>query len=137
MVGQISGCRGRGGRRSNLVVMVLMVELLLQHQVMMVLRHVRRRRGRTVRVTGVVRESERAEGAVGVVVPLGQRGRPRTPRGVPGSCPAAGSRRRYEEDLSGERVFGQLITHRDGVVPGRWRTGAGRKIPGRQLLVVG
>ena len=88
MVGQISGGRGRGGRRSNLVVMVLMVELLLQHQVMMVLRHVRRRRGRTVRVTGVVRESERAEGAVGVVVSLGQRGRPRTPGGVPGSCPA-------------------------------------------------
>ena len=143
MVNQVAGRRGCSGGRRRLMLMVLMVEvlMLLQHQMMMILRQVTGWRCMRVRVSGVVRESEGAKGAM-VVVPRGWPRGPLTPRDVPGpsSATPAGSRGRYEEDLSRERIFGQLISHRNRVllrrVPSRrGRTGAGRKVPRRQLLV--
>ena len=141
MVNQVAGRRGCSGGRRRLMLMVLMVEvlMLLQHQMMMILRQVTGWRCMRVRVSGVVRESEGAKGAM-VVVPRGWPRGPLTPRDVPGpsSATPAGSRGRYEEYLSRERIFGQLISHRNRVVPsrrGRPRTGAGREIPRRRLMV--
>ena len=140
MVSEITG--GGGGRRgrSRLVMVVLVVELLLQHEVMVVLREVRGRVG----VSGEGREPEGAERAGLIVVSRG-RWWPRTrPWSVPCSASArpAGARGRYEENLTREWIFGQLVSHRDGV-PSR-TMGPGRtvkssllwKIPGHEVLRV-
>ena len=139
MVSKITGGGGRRGR-SRLVMVVLVVELLLKHEVMVVLRQVRGRVG----VSGEGRETEGAERAVLIVVPRGRRG-PRTRSGgvpCPASARAAGARGRYEENLTREGIFGQLVSHRDGV-PSR-TVGPGRtmksslpwKIPGHEVLRV-
>ena len=142
MVSEITG--GGGSRRGShhLMVVVLVVELLLllQHEVMVVLRQVRGRVG----VSGEGREPEGAERAGLIVVSRG-RWWPRTrPWSVPCSASArpAGARGGYEEDLTREGIFGQLVTHRDGVPPahGPWwgmTGGAGGKVPGREVLWVG